>query len=77
MTQISDEKENILLRNWYDRGYLERQKFENGAEYSYSYDWAPTSYYPARVTVTLPNKTTKELSVVDSVPNFIRDFQRR
>jgi YD repeat-containing protein len=76
MTQISDESGHILLRNWYDRGYLKRQEFGNGPAYSYSYDWSSKSYYPAKVWVTLPDQTTKELSVADSVPEFVKNFHR-
>jgi hypothetical protein len=30
--------------------------------YSYDYDWAPNSYYPEKVVVTLSDQTRQELS---------------
>jgi YD repeat-containing protein len=76
MTQVQDEGGRFLAHNSYNGGFLRRQEFGNGAVYSYSYDWGSESYYPAKVWVTLPDQTTKELSVMDSVPEFIRNFHR-
>jgi len=76
MTQVNDEGGRVLVRNWYNQGFLKRQEFESGVTYSYSYDWDSKSYYPAKVWVTLPDQTTKAVSVADSVPEFVRNFHR-
>jgi YD repeat-containing protein len=76
MTQITDENGHVLLHNWFRERFLQRQQFGNGAVYSYSYDWAPDEYYPKRVTVTLPDETTQELSVGASVPEFVKNYHR-
>ncbi len=76
MTQISDEDGHVLVHNWYDEGYLKRQEFGNGAVYSYEYDWAPNMYYPNKVTVTLPDQSTRELSVAASVPEYVKNYHR-
>ena len=74
MTQITDERKNVLLRNWYDHSLLIRQQFGNGESYSYQYEWLQNAYCPAKVVVTLPHYTTKEIRGCDSVPNFVRNF---
>lgn len=76
MTQITDERGHVLVHNWYESGLLRRQEFGNGAVYSYNYDWSPGSYYPEKVVVTLPDQTRQELSVSDSVPEFVRNYRR-
>jgi YD repeat-containing protein len=76
MTRISDEGGRVLVHNWYDNGYLERQEFGNGDIYSYSYDWPANRYYPNKVTVTLPDRSTRELSVADSVPEYGKNYHR-
>jgi YD repeat-containing protein len=74
MIAVCDEGGRVLVRNWYQQDhYLKRQEFGNRAVYSYNYDWAPTSHYPSKVRVTLPSGNVKELSVVDSVPEFLRN----
>jgi YD repeat-containing protein len=74
MIQITDEKRNVLLRNWYDGSLLIRQQFGHGEIYSYEYQWARNTYCPEKVVVTLPDEATKEVQVCDSVPNFVRNF---
>jgi YD repeat-containing protein len=76
MTQITDETGHVLIHNWYWQRFLQRQQFANGAVYSYSYEWAPDETYPKRVWVTLPDQTKRELSVADSVPEFVRNYHR-
>ena len=76
MTQISDESGHVLVRNWYEKNILKKQQFADGTTYSYRYDWPSNSYYPAKVWVTLSDGATKELSVADSVPEFIRNYHR-
>jgi YD repeat-containing protein len=76
MTQITDESGHMLIHNWYWQRFLQRQQFGNGAVYSYRYDWAPDETFPKRVWVTLPDRTRRELSVTDSVPEFVRNHHR-
>ena len=76
MTQITDEKGHVLIHNWYRERFLRRQQFGNGAVYSYSYEWGPDEYYPKKALVTLPDQTTRGLSVADSVPEFIKNYHR-
>jgi len=72
MTSVGDERGCLLVRNTYDRGILIRQEFPNGAVYSYEYD-VPNHRYPDNVTVTLPDRTTREISVAGSVPEHLKD----
>lgn len=74
MTQIADESGHVLVQNWYQERFLRQQQFEDGAVYRYSYDWAPDEHYPKKVTVTLPDQTTRQFSVADAVPEFIRNY---
>jgi YD repeat-containing protein len=74
MTQITDESGHVLVHNWYRDRFLQRQQFGNGAVYSYSYNWAPDEYYPRKVTVTLPDQTTRQISVAGAVPEFVRNY---
>ncbi len=77
MTEIKDENGRVLLHNWYESGTLIRQQFGNGAAvYSYSYDWAPNRYYPDKVVVTLPDHTQRDVQVADSVPEFVKNYDR-
>jgi YD repeat-containing protein len=76
MTQISDEGGHVLLHNTYESGLLKRQEFGNGTVYSYDFDWAPNMYYPNQVTVTLPDQSTRELTVADSVPEYVKNYHR-
>ena len=80
MTRIINEKGRVLLRNWYKSGVLMRQQFENGAIYSYSYDWAPNRFYADKVVVTLPDQTKRDVSVqvqYRSTSRITIDRQRR
>ncbi len=76
MTRVTDESGHVLVANEYSQGLLSRQQFEGGAVYSYGYDWAPKSLYPNDVWVRLPNKTTRDVPVADSVSEFLLDRQR-
>jgi YD repeat-containing protein len=76
MIQITNEKRNVLLRNWYDGSLLIRQQFGQGEIYSYEYQWPRNTYCPEKVVVTLPDEATKEVQVCDSVPNFVRNFHQ-
>jgi YD repeat-containing protein len=76
MTKIADENGHLLLHNWYRSGLVIRQEFGNGAVYEYAYDWARDRYCPDRVVVTLPDSTKREVRVVDSVPEFVKNYHR-
>jgi YD repeat-containing protein len=76
MTKITGENGRVLLQNWYRSGLVIRQEFGNGAVYAYAYDWAPNRYCPDRVVVTLRDSTKRKVSVVDSVPEFVKNYHR-
>jgi uncharacterized protein RhaS with RHS repeats len=76
MTRIADETGRVLLRNWYRSGLVIRQEYGNGSVYVYAYNWAPDRYCPERVVVTLPDATKREVRVVDSVPEFVKNYHR-
>jgi hypothetical protein len=73
MTAVMDEKGNVLVRNSYESERLTRQQFANGDTFRYSYDWASDRYYPDKVVVTLPDQTTREVRVEDSVSVFLKN----
>lgn len=77
MVQVSNEKGHVLVHNWYRDRFLWRQRFGNGASYSYGYDWARDEYFPRKVYVALPDGTRQELSVGNSVPEFVRNYGRK
>ena len=74
MTQITDEHGRVLLHNWFQQRFLQRQQFGNGAIYSYKCDWAPDEYYPRKVWVTLPDRTTHEVNVIGTIPEFVKKY---
>ena len=74
MTQVKDEAGRVLVSNWYHQNLLSQQQFADGTIYSYSYDWPSKSKSPEHVSITFPDRTTKELSVADSVPEFVRNY---
>jgi len=76
MTEVRDESGHVLIHNWYWQRFLQRQQFGNGGVYSYSYDWPHDQYFPRKVGITLPDGTFRELSVADSVPEFVRNYHR-
>jgi len=76
MTKITDESGRVLLRNWYRSGLVIRQEFGGGAVYLYAYDWAPDRCCPDRVVVTLSDSTKRELRVVDSIPEYFKNYHR-
>jgi YD repeat-containing protein len=76
MTRITDENGHVLIRNWYQQRFLQKQQFGNGGVYSYSYDWPHDDYFPRKVGVTLPDGTPRGLSVAGSVPEFVKNYQR-
>jgi YD repeat-containing protein len=77
MTQISDEQRRVLVRNWYEPGLVRWQQFGNGEVYSYDYYWPSGNTYPGKVVVTLPDHTTRVLSVAGYVPEFVRNYHKQ
>jgi YD repeat-containing protein len=67
MTEIADEKQQILLRNSYSDRALTRQDFGNGETYSYSYTGSDGPYATS-ATVTLPDGTETTVETAGSVP---------
>jgi YD repeat-containing protein len=76
MRVVMDEKGRVLIRNWYSGRLLVRQRFGNGLIYSYRYDWSPNEYFPKTVWVTLPDGTTRGMSVGESVPEYLKNLHR-
>jgi hypothetical protein len=76
MTQITDEKGQVLLRNWYQSKALVKQQFGSGETYSYRYDWNADRYYADKVVVTLPDQTTRDVNVAGAVPEFVKNYHR-
>ncbi len=77
MSVVTDEKGNVLVRNSYESGLLTRQQFSNGDTFLYGYDWASDRYFPDKVVVTLPDKTTREVRVADSVSVYLKNKLHR
>lgn len=78
MTQIMDEKQHVLLRNWYDRSdALVRQEVANSGTYSYKYEFGSNGRYPQAVVVTLPDGSTKRVEVpANTIPEMVRSSHR-
>lgn len=76
MTEIADETGRVLLRNEYNKwNRLIYQEFEDGAAYSYRYDWSPTGRYFEQAHVMLQDQTTKDLSISEFVPDYVKSFR--
>jgi hypothetical protein len=74
MTQVADEKQHVLLRNWYESKMLVRQEVASGT-YSYKYEWAPKKRYPDTVLVTLPDGSTKKVEIpANTIPEMVRNW---
>jgi YD repeat-containing protein len=70
LTFIRDQQRRLLLRNFYDNGWVIRQQFGNGDTIRYSYDFSPNSpnhYYAERVILTLPDGSLRQIPIGDSV----------
>jgi YD repeat-containing protein len=73
MTLIEDENHKVLLRNFYQNGFLIRQDFGGGRVYSYYYTPSQSGTYFGRVDVTLPDRTVITIGPSDSVPEFVKN----
>ncbi|MBV8050535.1 MAG: hypothetical protein JOZ80_05065 [Acidobacteriaceae bacterium] len=76
MTRVTDENGRVLISNSYSQRFLQRQQFADDAVYSYAYDWPQDEYFPRKVRVTQTDGTSQELSVADSVPEFVKNYRR-
>ncbi|PYS11289.1 MAG: hypothetical protein DMG17_22945 [Acidobacteria bacterium] len=74
MTSIADETGQVLVRNEYENRTLIGQAFVNGEVYHYQYQNPSNHVYADTVTITMPDKTRRIISVKDSVPNYIKQF---
>lgn len=73
MTEITDEKGHVLLRNSYQRGLLARQEFGNHETYSYRYDWSDSGRYIRSVEILLPNGGRQQVQTGNSIPDLERN----
>jgi YD repeat-containing protein len=71
MTMIRDEAGHVLLHNTYAHFVVVGQEYANGDVYSYDYEWSANRMYAKKVTVTLPDHTTQEVNIGESVPEDI------
>lgn len=72
MTDILDGQGHVLVRNTYGGNVLTAQVYPNGGIYRYRYVWGPNRKYAAKVTITLPDGSKRELEPADSVPGYLR-----
>lgn len=73
MTKIMDERGQVMLHNSYANGQVIRQEYANGEAYQYDYVLSPNGRSVERVTITLPDQTSKEV-IVDGVPESVREI---
>jgi YD repeat-containing protein len=72
MRTVTDEKGQMLVRNFYAFGELTEQKFGNGDVYSYTYTRSDNRKYVDVAHVTMPNGQVKDVSVGGLVPGYVR-----
>jgi YD repeat-containing protein len=76
MSDVLDERGQLLVHNLYQSRVLIEQDFANGDVYRYRYTWSPNQYYMEKVVVTLPDQSEKVISPAESVPDYIRTYRR-
>lgn len=75
MTEIADEKQHVLLRNWYQSNKLVRQQVGDGATYRFDYKWSSNKRYVKTAMVTLPNGSTKSIEIPPTtIPEMVRNL---
>jgi YD repeat-containing protein len=72
MTTVSDDQGRILVRNWYESNVLIAQQFANRDIYKYRYIWYRGMHFADRVVITLPDHSEKEISLEQTVPDYVR-----
>jgi YD repeat-containing protein len=76
MTDVRDEQDRVLVRNWYDEvGRVVRQVHANGATYQFRYRMAANRYYVEEATVVLPGGATRSIPTGDSVTQALRNLK--
>ncbi len=75
MTVISDEKNNILLRNHYVDRFLVAQQFADGTVYQCAYHWSSGEHYVENVDIVRSDGSRYTAQTGDSVPDHIRQMQ--
>ena len=65
---------DTLVRNTYEGSVLIRQTFPNGEIYRYYYVWSANAigHYAAKVVITMPDGSKKEVDPTDSVSMMLR-----
>ena len=76
MSDVLDERGQLLVHNLYQGRVLIGQEFANGDVYRYRYTWSPNGYYADTVVVTLPDKSEKVISPAETVPDYIRTYRK-
>jgi YD repeat-containing protein len=76
MSDVLDERGQLLVHNLYQSRVLIEQDFPNGDVYRYRYTWSPNGYYADTVIVTLPDKSEKVISPAETVPDYIRTYRK-
>lgn len=72
LTEIRDEEDNILVRNFYDQHTVIAQQFPDGRIYKYSYDSSQNRQYADSATIEFPDGTQEKVQIGASVPDFMR-----
>jgi hypothetical protein len=76
MRDVMDEQGRLLVHNVYDKSnVLVGQEFANGDVYRYRYEWGPNKHYAEKVVITLPDRTEREISPAETVPEFVRTYR--
>jgi YD repeat-containing protein len=76
MTEVADEKQHVLLRNWYEGNRVVKQEAANGGTYAYRYKLSPNRRYVESAVVTLPDRTTHEVEIpANAIPEMVRNLQ--
>ena len=73
MTLVEDENHKVVLRNFYQNGFLIRQDFGGGKIYSYSYMPSQSRTYFERVNVTGPDGSITTVDPSDSAPQWVKN----
>jgi hypothetical protein len=74
---VRDEKDRVLVHNFYDyqSGGLTRQEYGSGAAVSYQYIPSFNRKYAQQATVTLPDGSVKTVETRNSVSELYKNMQ--
>jgi hypothetical protein len=73
MTEITNEMGHVLLRNFYDYGFLIKQEFPNHESYSYNFQWSASNRYVEKATISPTNGRSEVIDVGKYLPNIARN----